>query len=250
MTISITGSSGFIGSRLLKKFPDAKIIKHEDIALYRRYECDQLFFLSTYGNMAHHLNYQEMLNANVADLFAILSTFRGWMCYMSSSSVTLPVQTPYSRFKRAGEEIVLGFPEIEPCVVRLFSVTGVGEQKEHLIPTLIRSCMEGNEMAFDPGPTHDFVDVADVVDALIRLSDDRASGVFEFGNRIAISNEEVRRLVEEVTGRKASITNVAPMRSYDNEDWCCKTTNRYWQPTKSLRQSITEMVEQYRHEHA
>ena len=105
-------------------------------------------------------------------------------------------------------------------------------------------------MTFDPSPTHDFVDVEDVCDALLRLSEAKATGIYEFGNRVAISNEEVRRLVEEVTGRKANITDVKPLRAYDNEDWCCKTQNDYWQPTKSLRQSITEMVEQYRNEHA
>lgn len=248
MNTCITGSSGFIGSRLLRKL-DAQPLKHDDIVYRTDYKCDKLFFLSTYGNMAHHTDHQEMLQANVADLVTILSSYDGWFCYMSSSSVTLPVQTVYSRFKKAGEEIVLG-SAVWPCIVRPYSVTGVGEQKEHLIPTLIRSCFEARLMDFAPSPTHDYIDVEDVVEGLVRLSNDNAIGIHEFGNGIAIENNEVRLLVEEITGLKANIRHVRPMRSYDNENWCCKSKSDYWQPTKSLRQSITEMVQQYRNEHA
>lgn len=249
MTTGITGSSGFIGCNLFRRV-DAKPIKHHDIAIYRRYGCDRLFFLSTYGNMAHHHDYQEMLNANVADLFYILSTFRGWMCYMSSSSVTLPVQTPYSRFKRAGEEIVLGFPEIEPCVVRPYSVTGVGEQGEHLIPTLIRSCMEGEEMPFDPMPTHDFVDVDDVVYGLIELAKERVVGIHEFGNGIPYSNQAVLELVEQATGKKANVKHATSLRSYDNTAWYCRNPSKLFNPKKTLVQSISEMVEAYSRDQA
>ena len=104
-------------------------------------------------------------------------------------------------------------------------------------------------MNFVPDATHDFIDVEDVVSGMMILSKIEARGIYEFGNRIAISNEEVRRLVEEITGRKANIVSVGRLREYDNPDWCCKTPNDYWQPTKSLRQSVTEMVAQYKEDH-
>jgi len=246
----LTGASGFLGSHLIKRLPNAIPLSHYDIT-YGCSKCyDQLFFLSTYGNMASHTMTRLMLRANVEDVLMATTGFVGWICFVSSSSVTLPVQTPYSRTKRAAEEILQSLDHFQTCIVRPFSICGVNEQKEHLIPTLIRSCMEGEPMTFDPWPTHDFIDVEDVCDALIRLADDKATGIYEFGNRVAISNEEVRKLVEQVTGRKANITDVRPLRDYDNSDWRCKTQNKYWQPTKSLRESITEMVEQYRHEHA
>ncbi len=139
--------------------------------------------------------------------------------------------------------------EFPSCIVRPYSVTGVGEQRQHLIPTLIRSSFEGEPMEFVPEATHDYIDVEDVVTGMMILSKIEARGIYEFGNRTPISNEEVRRMVEELTGKKANIVSVGRMREYDNPDWCCKTPNDYWQPTKSLRQSITEMVAQYRNEH-
>ena len=104
-------------------------------------------------------------------------------------------------------------------------------------------------MDFVPDATHDFVDVEDVVNGLMILSKIGAKGIFEFGNQIAIPNEEVRLIVEDVTGRKANIRETKSLRPYDTEDWCCKNPCEYWQPTKSLRQSITEMVAQYRNDH-
>ena len=246
----ITGANGFIGTVLrdrLMRLDHLPIIwiPHKEIRdnVIRR---GNLFFLSTYGNLAHHDNNRLMVDSNVEDLIAMTKSFEGWICYMSSSSVTLPVQTPYSRTKRAAEEILQSLPELETCIVRPYSVTGVGEQEQHLIPTLIRSCFEGTEMDFVPNATHDFVDVEDVVDGLIRLADAQATGIHEFGNGIAIENNEVRLIVEEVTGLKANIREVKNVRPYDNEDWCCKNKSRYWRPTKTLRQSITEMVEEYR----
>lgn len=243
----ITGASGFIGSKLLAKLQHSIAIPHDTIHSRTYQDYERLFFLSTYGNMAHHKDHKKMVTANVSDLAFVLDNFfDGWFCYMSSSSVRLPVQTSYSRTKRAGEEIILALPELKSCIVRPYSVTGVGEQKEHLIPTLIRSCFEGTEMGLVPYATHDFIDVEDVVDALVRMSNDGATGIYEFGNGFAIDNDEVRLLVEEVTGRKVNFKYGGVMREYDNESWCCKSRNDYWQPTKTLRQSITEMVEEYK----
>jgi len=248
----ITGASGFIGSHLLKRLSDSVIMDHGFISTNYDWYFDKVFFLSTYGNMAHHSDHRMMVQANVTDLLCALRNFNGWMCYMSSSSVTLPVQTPYSRSKRAAEEILQALPELKSCIVRCYSVTGVGEQKEHLIPTLIRSCMEGEEMPFDPYPVHDFVDVDDVVDGLVRLSEKQSTGIFEFGTGIATTNQKILNLVEKECGRKANVRMSYNLRKYDDAHWRCKTyssrDSSVWNPIKFVNQSITEMVEAYRRE--
>jgi nucleoside-diphosphate-sugar epimerase len=199
--------------------------------------------------MANHSDHQMMVKANVSDMMKMSYWFGGWFCYMSSSSVTLPVQTPYSRTKRAAEEILQALPEVKSCIVRPYSVTGVGEQKEHLIPTLIRSCMEGEEMPFAPWPVHDFVDVEDVVSGLIRLSEKQLTGVFEFGKGIPYSNQEVKDHVEEACGYKANVKLAANLRAYDNQSWACKqpfVPVGIFRATKTLAESISEMVEAYK----
>lgn len=254
MSSVITGSSGFIGSRLKAKLDDLDdsilTLSHENISVGWKAAGDRCFFLSTYGNMSHHTNKAEMVKANVGDLLMIVNFYDGWFCYMSSSSVTLPVQTPYSRTKRAAEEILQALPELKSCIVRPYSVTGVGEQKEHLIPTLIRSCMEGEPMTFNPYPVHDFVDVEDVVDGLVDLADKEFTGIIEFGNGRPVTNQEVREIVETTCGKKANAKSVSErLRPYDNSTWYCKERHPLWKPKKSLEQSITEMVEEYKRTH-
>lgn len=258
----VTGTSGFIGKRLVSKLEGSTIaIEHGDLnhqlSLYlmpfRRF-----FFLSAYGNMAHQVDPKGMLTANVANLGMLLSQILAdgilpeSLIYVSSSSVTLPVQTPYSRTKRAGEEMVQAMP-IPGCIVRPYSVTGIGEQSKHLIPTLIRSCLTGSSTYFVPDATHDFVDVEDVVDGLIKLADQRAVGVFEFGRGTAVTNQEVLHIIEKACGKKANIQVVNELRSYDSPEWVCRdfTAREYgWEPKKSLEQSVAEMVETFIYEHS
>ncbi len=102
-------------------------------------------------------------------------------------------------------------------------------------------------MNFVPDSTHDFVDVEDVVTGLLTLSKIRATGIHELGKGVPYTNDSVRLIVEDVTGKKANITsNVKLLRGYDTGDWFCKQPSQYWSPTKTLRTSIEEMVEEYR----
>ncbi len=251
MTNLVTGSRGYIGSHLMRRLNGASALYHDDIVHGNSYNADRLFFLSTYGNMAHHKDERMMLKANVQDLLSVLAYFTGWCGFMSSSSVMLPVQTSYSRYKKASEEILIAMCgyNMASCIVRPYSVTGVGEQKEHLIPTLIRSCMEGTPMDFDASPVHDFVDVEDVVDGLIALSEIQATGIHEFGRGMPYSNDDVKELVEEATGKKANIQSHMTLRSYDNPNWYCKNPSPFFMPLKSLENSIEEMVEAYKNDH-
>jgi len=242
----VTGSQGFVGKHLMKKLKGMTVpIKQKQMPYD---DCEHLFFLSTYGNMASHTDHTEMIRANVVDpLMWIQSELvKGLFVFMSSSSVTLPVQTPYSMTKRAAELILLSLPELPSAIVRPYSITGVGEQKEHLIPTLIRSCMEGAPMDFDASPVHDFVDVTEVADALISLAGDKATGIFELGSGIPHTNQQVRELVEGVCGKKANIQSSVRMRAYDNEQWYCRNPTPYLHHRKPLKQSIYEMVTEYK----
>ena len=105
--------------------------------------------------------------------------------------------------------------------------------------------MEGEEMLFDPYPVHDFIDVEDVVDGLLWLAERQVKGVFEFGSGIGYTNQAVKELVEEATGKKANVKEKTGLRPYDNPNWICK--NPSFKPKKWLLTSIIEMVHEYEH---
>lgn len=226
-------------------------IPHDKIQKTKLEPFDYFFFCSSYGNLSSHTDESEIFKANIEDLLYVILQAREMkfksFVYISSSSVKLKHQTTYSRCKKAAEEILLAVMErynVPICIIRPYSVTGVGEQKEHLIPTLIRSCIFNETINFVPDATHDFIDVDDVVDGIISLAEHSARGVFELGTGIKTTNQEVLDLVEQVTSHKASINNVSSLRDYDNKDWVStnfKARMFGWLPKKTLKQSITEM---------
>ena len=243
MTNYITGGFGFIGSMLARRLGNVAHVYHNDIATYSYEQCDKFFFLSTYGNMAHHDELGSIYKANVLDINHVLTKVKPKIfVFLSSSSVSLPIQTPYSIAKQCAEHL-LNDSEIQHLIIRPYSVTGVGEQKEHLIPKLIDSCLNGTRVDFVRDPVHDFIDVEDVVDGILTLVDSRRIGTYEIGSGIPRTNQEVLDMVEDVCGTNANIQIRKSMRSYDNTDWYCKSRGWGWCAKKGLRQSIEEMVE-------
>lgn len=256
MNVILTGE-GFLGSRLKQKLMadtplDYTHIPHNQIQTTTIKPFDYFFFCSSYGNLASHTNEEEIYKANIEDLLHVLFQVKNMkfksFVYISSSSVKLKTQTTYSRTKRAAEEILLAMMEkhkLPIIIIRPFSITGVGEQSEHLIPKLIRSCLYGDKIDFVGSPTHDFIDVDDVAEGILNLVNHQAKGIFELGTGESYSNHDVLTLVEIATGKNAKINPVTGLRSYDNEHWVSNNFNarRFgWLPKKTLGDSIKEMV--------
>ncbi len=255
----ITGGNGFIGTQLRRELDKRKrgylAISHEHIKDAKLTPYNTMFFLSAYGNMYHHIDDAKIIQANVLDLIHLLFEsmkvcFKSFI-FVSSSSVELEVQTTYSRTKRASEEILLSYIDkydLPICIIRPFSVTGPGEQKEHLIPTLIDAAYAGKQVNLVLEPRHDFIDVRDVVGDMIKLADNGAKGIHRLGNSIPISNAEVLNIVEDVTRHKVNINIVENVRKYDTENWYAKDyiEQTYgWHQRIRLEQSIRDMAEDY-----
>lgn len=257
-TTYVTGASGFLGSYLTSRLDSYIPIPHRQIPMKHFSDARRVFFLSTYGNMAYHDNDDKVIQANVSDLIEVVRWI-DWekiesFVFISSSSVKRRVQTIYSRTKKAAEEILMSFMDkynAPISIIRPLSITGVGEQQEHLIPKLIDSCLHGTAMPFVKDAYHDYIDVEDVTDGILKLSDAGARGVFELGTGSSVSNQEVKELVEKITGKKANTTLVDNMRKYDDKEWVStnlKARGYGWMPKKTLEQSIKEMVEYARNQ--
>jgi nucleoside-diphosphate-sugar epimerase len=252
----LTGASGFIGKNLCNHLyllgDDYVTVPHDEIVNTDWSQATKVFFLSAYGNMSTHTDSGKILRANVIDLCFVLESL-DWskiesFVFVSTSSVRLRRQTMYSRTKKAAEEILLSYMEKYDApitIIRPLSVTGRGEQKEHLIPKLIDSCLNGTEMPFVVDATHDFIDIEDLTNGIINLSGNHAKGIFELGTGKSVSNGEVLSLIEKATNLLPNLTVVEKLRDYDNEKWVCenfKARGWGWLPAKSLELSITEMV--------
>lgn len=246
----VTGASGFIGSHLAKRVsPPFAAIPHDVLPGFMPHEFESFFFLSTYGNIWGQTDWRLTFEANVIQPINLLlgqGNMDGKFIYVSTSSVSLPVQTAYSYSKRAAECLLLSLIDQgrKIWIARPYSVTGVGEQRSHLIPTLIRSCLEGEPMKLCKYASHDFVDVADFVSGLLRITD-HPCGIYEFGCGHPVTNLRVLELVEQLTGRKANITGELEPRPYDNNDWFCTKPMPGWKPNNYVHNSIAAMIHAY-----
>lgn len=254
----ITGSRGFLGEHLLARLAQQG---QEVLRGDREGNCpkgvDHIFDLASYGNLFHQKDIEAIYTANFFRLKNLLQNAEDYQAFIviSTSSVKLPHLTFYAAAKLAGESLAraMALAYSQPIVVvRPFSITGVGEQEEHLIPKLIRSCLYGEQMPFVSEPVHDFIDVQDVAEALWILAKNarkHKGEIFEIGRGLQYTNEEVKNIVEEITGKKANVQLVKSIRPYDTSSWMADPTkikSLGWRPQKSINQTIEEMVENER----
>ena len=247
----MTGGSGFIASYIKKYLPDIECIPHELIYTSKIESFRDFYFLSSYGNFTWQTDEKKIIQANILDLIHILGNIN-WreinsFTYVSSSSVGLPNQTTYSRTKKAAEEILLSYIDKYDApikIIRPFSVTGVGDHREHLIPTLIRAARKNITIPFVADVSHDWIDVDDVAQGILLLANSKGKGIFELGTGISTTNKEVKAIVERLVG-PISVENTASLRSYDALEWVStsKVAQGYgWTPKKKLEQIIKEMI--------
>lgn len=229
----ITGASGFIGSRLAARVDAFKVPRRAKAVGFAGFTT---YLVGAYGNRYGQDDVGEMIRANVPGVM------QGRVVYISTSSVLLKHQTPYSRTKRAAEEILLA--QGNACIIRPFTVTGVGDYEGHLIPKLIRSCLFGEAMEFVAWPEHDHIDVDDLVDAILNLQSH--DGIFEVGTGAGRTNQQVLDMVENVTGKRANVHRVDSLRPYDSNKWRASDFSARqwgWLPRKSFEETIREMVD-------
>ena len=246
--VAVSGSRGFLGEHLIQRLSSEKVIR-----LDRSGEvpyCNTVIDLAGYGNLYGQNDISEIYKANLTRVIKSVENAGGAKyIYVSTSSVKLPFQTPYSLSKKASEEFLQSIGK-KIAIVRPFTIIGTGEQEEHLIPKLIQSCLYGTEIPFVSDPVHDFCDVDDFVDALLTVKDKGLfrGEIYEVGSGRQTSNDEVRLLVEDITGNKANIRPVESLRNYDTKDWVAnneRICSLGWKPKVSLEQGIKRMIEVY-----
>lgn len=263
--VIVTGASGFIGSNICETLKDKyNVYKLSREFLYnpdfskefiKKTKADYIIHCAAYGNMADQDKNVHMMQANIANVFNLLTVSGGRLkgfINFSSSSVMLSYTTMYSATKRAGEEICKAFVNMYdmPIVsVRPYTITGPGEQATHLIPTLIRSALTKKQMPYVGYPTHDYVDVRDVVSAIELLLPQckKLKGqVIDIASGSAISNDAVRFIVEDITKSKVPVKYVNNIRKYDNDTWCGNPMvldGLGWKRKYRLQDSIKDMID-------
>lgn len=258
-TTLVTGSGGFVGSHLVQALEQkGHLVLRGDRKGTITKPVDYIFDLAAYGNLYHQKNIDDMILTNLirpvnmmrdADKF----DYKAFIV-MSTSSVTLPHQTIYSATKAGIEGFAKAWATTydRPVIaIRPYTVYGPGDNPQHLIPTIFRSCLEDEPMELDPDPVHDYIYVDDLVEGILLMSmkaNDIRGQVIPIGTAIQTSNEEIVGIVEMITRKKANIVGKKRLRKYDTKNWVANIadiTKFGWKPRTDITKGIHKIYADY-----
>lgn len=190
------------------------------------HDVNRVYYFAAYGNHYHQTDARECFEANVLLLEKVLELLQkrrfNLFVHISTSSVTLDKQTPYSLTKWAGERLVktAGFPAIS---VRPYSIFGEGEADFRFIPKMINAILNKEVFNLIPEPTHDWLYVGDFVKRLNEIK--KPGEPIGIGSGVLRSNYDVYKLVSQQIGETSLYFPTESMRSYDNKNWVCPTAD-------------------------
>jgi nucleoside-diphosphate-sugar epimerase len=247
MKILISGIHGFIGSNLAIRLKndghEVDEIYTYDLSSVRRiidtisyFNPDQIYNCASYGNHHDHYDGCMVKSANIDYpfnlMYAILNTNEKIILFnFSTSSVLLPNQTIYSATKRAAELICFAYAKkwnLDVRVIRPYSVYGPNDNKNHLIPKIIKNILCLLPMEIVPNATHDWIYIDDFIDSLLK-------GECNIGTGIKTKNIEIVKLLEKISGKKLRYNEVSNLRSYDNDNWVSKFAVKHRSLEEGLR---------------
>jgi len=237
MKYYITGANGFIGSALCKRLAEHEVFKAgKEISPYELRHADIIIHLGAYGNHVFQTNINEIIQANITRLQDLLQFTKNCdfkkFYNISTSSVTLPVQTVYSASKLIGEELVNSYRDNRIVNIRPYSVYGEGEADHRFIPMVIRCLNSGEEMELDCNAVHDWIHVDDFITAML-------TGAVNIGTGMQATNLDVVTALELISGKKLNYTAVPGQRIYDTNKWVCPIGV----PARPLFQGLKEMYD-------
>lgn len=274
VTIVVTGSSGFVGSHLLKKLSELNV---RVIGLDIRDGVDltdwtQIRDLPPFDTMIHlaakifvpaaYENPREFYHINIGstiNALEICRTHEAKMIFASSYVYGQPkylpidekhpvsVFNPYCRSKVVGESLCEGYHRdfgIRVIILRAFNLYGPGQDKRTVIPSIINQTKTGRILLKDPQPRRDFVYIDDMVDAYIKAVqyEETPFETFNIAGGRSYSVKQIAEMIARRIGENIKVEFTGERRKNEVMDTVADTTKAKklldWQPKTGIEEGI------------
>lgn len=240
--VIVTGASGFIGQRLVKRLEAAGMQvlvlgRGKDIADPATWldlpAAPVLFHLAARSYVPDSwTNTGAVMATNVLGTQSALDwckRYRSRMvlasAYVYGIPVRLPIReadpvnpnNPYAVSKRLAEqlcEFASAYEGVPVTALRIFNVYGKGQRSEFLIPTLIAQAMSNAPInVMDLTPRRDFVYVDDVVDAFFSaLKAPDGFHCLNIGSGTSLSVQEIIDVIQDACGTSLPVSSACVTR--------------------------------------
>lgn len=250
--IGITGTSGFVGSALVKqiksncvqltyshgewKVKDKDFKDSSQITHLIQSEIETLIHLGSFvpkktedmnnwpKNYSSILSTYQLLSLNLSNLKKIIflssSRATAWDHINSNDSKTI-----YGASKYISENLIYNYSileSLEYTIIRAGSIFGPGEEKfNRLIPNLIKAAIVNAPLYISDNKEIklSFLYIDDLVDEIISMMSGKSiNGVLNLNGNESLTLTEIANLIIDLTGSKSKIIYYSDTRSFERTD--------------------------------
>lgn len=275
--ILVTGSEGMFGKCLVEelKKKNCKVILFDkaqgDVtdwdSVKNIKQVDMICHLAAIPSVAYSFeNPLEVMGVNALGTLNLLELARKYKVekfifissYLYGNPQYLPIDekhplqpgSPYAYSKLAAETFCESYHEafnLPMVIFRPFNVYGPN-QKDMLIPTIIRQLDSEKIVLKDIEPKRDFVFISDVMSAIISALELDISGyeIFNIGNGKSYSVREVCEIIFKLTKKRVTLLDLKQRRPNEIMDCVADITKAKailgWEPKISLTEGLSRII--------
>jgi len=277
-TILVSGSSGFVGRKLVRKLKTlgANVIEFDyeignDVTNWEEIknleDIEVIFHLAAITFIPYiiknpHLAYR----VNVMGTINLLELSRKLGCkfifassYVYGHPKYLPIDEShpiqptnlYSKTKIISEEACNYYRDtfgLDLVIIRPFNIYGPNQNNNFLIPSIIQQAKEGKIILNDSRPRRDFIHVDDVITAYLKVGRKKIKNeiIFNIGSGLSHSVEEIVNIVTSFFPNSIEISYLEKSRGNEvletiaDISFSKKVLN--WVPTIDIHKGLEDLV--------
>jgi len=230
---------------------------------------DYIFHLSSYGNSSSDTNLDEMINVNIIGLKNLLEAtlninYKAFVITGSSSEYgfkekpmkendVLESNSFYSATKGAATLLAQSFATInnKPIrIVRPFSVYGPFEEENRLVPIVIKSAINNDQIFVTANKVkRDFIYVQDVAAAILKVAERKLKNgeIINLGTGIQTDNKDVVKIIGRILNKQliVKVGNFV-QKPWDTNYWVANNNKAKkllnWTPKYNLEQGLKKTI--------